>query len=133
MKLSITGDNQQPQGQGGAQWRTTVGLLVFAIGILMMVMVFWWAYQLLTSIDTQIAQVRATPAVTTPAVPGPPSGSETPAPQTVVAQPRPGFTLAQVAAAIGLKLVGLAALAYIGALVAAKGAQLVSAVPGRNQ
>ena len=90
----------------------------------MIVAVFRLGYQLFASIDNQIAQVRTVAAVTTP-----PSDtdSETPAertPETVVAQPRPDSSLAQVAATIGLKLLGLVVLAYIGGLVATKGVQL---------
>ena len=91
----------------------------------MIVVVFWLGYQLFASIDTQIAAVRTAPAVTTPASPAS-------SPDTVVAQPRPDRSLAQVAAAIGLKLLGLVALAYIGALVAARGAQLASASRGKS-
>lgn len=130
--MSTSSDNHQPQDHFADRRGSAVGLLVFAIGIVMMVMVFWWGYRLLASIDTQIAQVRPAPAVTTPATETPESRSETALPPTVVAQPRPDLTLGQVAATIGLKLLGLAILAYVGALVAAKGAQLARAERGRN-
>ena len=104
-----------------------LGLIVFIIGIIMLGAVFWWGYQLLSTVDTQIAQVRTAPPVTTPAADASEPPSQSVSPDIVVAQPRPGLSLGQATAIIILKLVGLLVLAYISALVAAKGAQLAGA------
>lgn len=118
------GDNQPTNSR--------IGLIVFALGIIMLGVVFWWGYQFLGSIDTQIAQVRTTPAVTTPAAESTEGDLQLTSPETVVAQPRPGLSLGQVAVMIGLKLVGLIVLAYVSALVAAKGAQLAGSSPRKT-
>ena len=81
------------------------------------------------SIDTQIAQIRTAPAVTTPASAPDSAAGLALSPETAVAQPRPGLSLGQAAATIILKLVGLIVLAYVSALVAAKGAQLAGSSP----
>ena len=117
--------NQQPQTASTEPASIRgIGLVVFMLGILMMVAVFWWGYQLIDGIEAQISQVSPRPAVATPASEA--VGSSSPALQSapVAAQPQSDLTLGQTAAVIGLKLLGLAVLAYIGALVASRGAGL---------
>jgi len=101
-----------------------IGLVVFMLGILMMVAAFWWGYQLIDGIEAQISQVSHKPAVATPASEAVSSSSPTLQAKAVVARPQSDLTLGQTAAVIGLKLLGLAVLAYIGALVASRGAGL---------
>ncbi len=117
--------NQQPQAAATEPGSIRgIGLVVFMLGILMMVAAFWWGYQLVDGIEAQIAQVSTAPAIATPASEAVPSPSEPLPAETVVAQPQSDLTLGQTAAVIGLKLLGLAVLAYIGALVASRGAGL---------
>jgi hypothetical protein len=97
----------------------SLGLVVFAVGVVMLIGVFRLSSDLFDSIDEEIGRARApAPATANP-------GQEPAKP----AQPAPteGPTLAQVGAAIGLKLAVLLVMGYAGSLVATKGAQLLAA------
>jgi len=101
-----------------------VGLLVFALGIVLMLAAFAWGYQMLQGVDGEVRAVQTAPAADNPAAatgqePTGKSGA------VVVASPRPGGpSLLQVAIGAILKLVILLVLAGIGAMTASRGAQL---------
>lgn len=101
-----------------------IGLLVFLGGITMVVLVFTWTYGLFTGVDQQIAQVKPAPgtgAAAPPSLTGQDAGKS---PRIVVAAPRVGPSLAQVAATLAVKFLALAVLAWMASLVAARGAAL---------
>ncbi len=109
---SITGDTPR-----------LVGLMVFLGGIAMIVMVFVWAYALYSSVGDELNQVaisQATPT-TNPADSDSDQPPNAPAEQVIVATPRSGTSLAQVATVFALKLVFLALMGWAGGLVATKG------------
>ncbi len=106
-----------------------VGLVVFLAGVAMIIMVFVWAYALFSNIDTEITQTPTQPAVTSPAAaPDTEAPAATP-PAVTVAAPSSGPSLAQTAAALGLKLIFLAVMAWAGALVAGKGVEMTRRRP----
>ena len=109
----------RPPFAGADVLGVSLGLIVFAVGIVMLVSVFTLSYRLFSSIDQQIGQAR----VTAPAAQGA-SPSSAPARQPDGSAAR---TLAQVAAQIGLKLAVLFVMGYAASLVATKGAQLLAA------
>jgi hypothetical protein len=101
-----------------------IGLLVFVGGITMVVFVFAWTYRVFTGVDEQIAQVKPAPATGTtspPALTGQDAGKS---PKVVIAAPRVGPSLGQVAATLAVKFLALAVLAWMASLVAARGAAL---------
>ena len=106
--------------RGADAFGVSLGLIVFAAGILMLVLVFRWSYGLFDSIDEEIAkaQVAAPPAASDPE-------DNSPAPPTSGGPDSP--SLAQVAAIIGLRILVLFVMGYAGSLVATKGAQLLAA------
>ena len=106
-----------------------IGLAVFLAGVAMIIMVFVWAYGLFGSIDTEIAEVFTTPAVTNPAAASTTEASEASPPAVAVAAPSSGPSLTQTAAALGLKLIFLALMAWAGALVAGKGVAMTRRRP----
>lgn len=116
-----------------------VGILVFIAGIAMIVMVFGWVRGVFEGVDDQVQQIRtarvqaaaqaaADVAVADAANPG----AEPPA-QAVVATPNQGPTIADVGLTVGLKMLGLLVLGWLGALVASKGAQLAGAHRGKRE
>ncbi len=116
-----------------------MGILVFIAGIAMIVMVFGWVRGVFEGVDDQVQQIRtarvqaaaqaaADVAVADAANPG----AEPPA-QAVVATPNQGPTIADVGLTVGLKMLGLLVLGWLGALVASKGAQLAGAHRGKRE
>jgi hypothetical protein len=102
-----------------------LGLLTFALGIGLLVAVFAWAHGVFQSIDTHLASVKPSPAVSTTArvlAHHSPAGTHS----TVVARPGPP-ALGLVAASLALKLLGALVLGWIAAMIAARGASLLSA------
>ncbi len=106
-----------------------VGLVVFLAGVAMIIMVFVWAYGLFSNIDTEIAQVPAQPAVTNPAAAPDTQAPVATPPAVTVAAPSSGPSLAQTGAALGLKLIFLAVMAWAGSLVAGKGVEMTRRRP----
>jgi len=100
-----------------------VGLIVFLGGIVMIVMVFLWAYALYGSVGDELNQVAISQAIPTinPAASDSDQPLKAPAEQVTVAAPTSGTSLADVATAFALKLVFLALMAWAGGLVASKG------------
>ncbi len=96
-----------------------VGLLVFLAGIVLLVVVFVWAYQLFDRVDEYIDSAAPAQVAQNPNQDGNVAPPPAPAP--------PSRTLAQVAAIIGLKLLAVFALGYCASLVAGRGAGLVAA------
>ena len=120
-------ENIAQSGRSAQGWTNfIIGLLVFALGIVLMLGAFYWGYNMLRDVDEQIRSVQTVPAVTNPAAPVavPPKPGQKP-PSVVQAAPTPpGPSLLQVATGAVLKLVILLVLAAIGAMTASKGAQL---------
>ncbi|MEA3401244.1 MAG: hypothetical protein U9R79_08415 [Armatimonadota bacterium] len=123
-----------------------IGILVFLAGIAMIIMVFTWVRGVFDGVDEQVQQVRsaraAAAAAQQAATPGeeqPAGGAEAGAPEpgatsaSVVATPHQGPTIADVGVTIGLKMLGLLVLGWLGALVASKGAQLAGAHRGKRK
>ncbi len=100
-----------------------LGLVVFALGIVLMLLAFSWGYQVFKSVDDQMSEVQTTGAVETPATMNPADSAEV-APQVVQVEPPLGPTLAQVVVGIVIKLVTLLILAGIGGMIASRGAHL---------
>ena len=139
-------DDQRP-GDGGARAFDLaggiVGILVFIAGIAMIVMVFGWVRGIFEGVDDQVQQVRAArvqaaaaereaQAATDAAAEAHPEGPAS-AEQVVVATPNEGPTIADVGLTVGLKMLGLLVLGWLGALVASKGAQLAGAHRGKRE
>jgi len=122
-----------------------VGLLVFLAGIAMIVMVFSWVRGVFDGVDQQVQEVRTARAAAAAAEAaaqaeaealsemeeaGEPAGASQ---RTVLATPHQGPTIADVGVAVGLKMLGLLVLGWLGALVASKGAQLAGAHRGKRE
>ena len=105
---------------GADAFGISLGLIVFAAGILMLILVFRWSYGLFDSIDEEIGKAGVTAAETES---DPEAGSTPPAAPADSESP----TLAQVAAVVGLRILVLFVMGYAGSLVATKGAQLLAA------
>ncbi len=106
-----------------------IGVLVFLVGVAMIVMVFNFTYQLFDSIDATVLRSSATTVaaapVPNPAAPRTSGQAEAgPPPKVSVARPSPEPTLLQAGAALVLKLLVLAVMAWAGALVASKGTEM---------
>lgn len=118
-----------PEPRGPAHpaqtWTNYVlGVLVFALGIVLMLAAFAWGYQMLQGVDAQVRAVKTQPAADNPAAPTRPEPAGKPG-TVVVATPRPeGPNLLQVVIGAVLKLVILLVLAAIGAMTASRGVQL---------
>jgi len=104
-----------------------VGLMVFLGGIVMIVMVFVWAYALYSSVGDELNQVAISQAIptTNPAAAQSDQPPSVPAEQVTIAAPTSGTSLVDVAAVFTLKLVFLALMAWAGALVASKGVAMI--------
>ncbi|MFP3905289.1 MAG: hypothetical protein ACLFWB_13675 [Armatimonadota bacterium] len=97
-------------------WSRILGILVFVAGIVMLIMVFMWAHDLVVSIDAGmlgVEQVSQAPADS--------AGAE----GAVSASPG-GNSLVAVGASVVLRFIGLLALGWLGAMVASKGAEMSS-------
>ena len=101
-----------------------IGLLIFLAGVVMIILVFAWTYTLFGTIDGTFAHVSTTTPATNPAVTADAATAEPVPPEVTVATPSPGPSLLDLAAAFGLRLVILALMAWVGALVAARGADM---------
>ncbi|MFW5868546.1 MAG: hypothetical protein ACOCX2_12055 [Armatimonadota bacterium] len=117
-----------------------VGLLVFIAGIAMIVIVFTWVRDVFDSVDTQVQEVRvartqaemaAAEAQAEAELAGETMSDEDE--DVVVATPNEGPTIGDVGITIGLKMLGLLILGWLGALVASKGAQLAGAHRGKRE
>jgi len=103
-----------------------VGLVVFAGGLALLILVFAWAYHLYVTVDAQMFQVQ--PLRAQPAVKGLDGGKALP-PGTLTAQPQLAAALAQTALAVVIKMLALALMGWVGALVASKGIRLATGPP----
>jgi len=114
---------QRPAGALAADMlgRST-GVVVFAVGIVLLVMVFVWAYQLFNGIEHYIDTIGAHQVASTAA-----GHNSSPNPGTVAGS----RSLAQVTAIIGLKIAAIFALGYCASLMAGKGVQMVAAHRGK--
>ena len=119
-----------------------IGLLVFLAGIAMIILVFTWVRDVFETVDTQVQEVRTARAETEAATQqaqaeavaeAEMAGTEATEGDVVVATPNQGPTIADVGITIGLKMLGLLVLGWLGALVASKGAQLAGAHRGKRE
>lgn len=126
-------DERQPS-QGGARAFDIaggiMGLLVFLVGIFMVVMVFTWVRGVFEGVDDQVQEVRTAREM---AAAQAEETAETDNGEPVVATPHQGPTIADVGITVGLKMLGLLVLGWLGALVASKGAQLAGAHRGKRE
>ncbi len=122
--------NQQPVRTANLSRHILVmlGVVVFVVGIGLMVFVFNQAYIMFQGIDAQVSQVTPATPVATPSSPEPDQGQT-----VVVATPDTGPSLGEVAASLGLKLLGLLVLGWIAALIATKGIQMATTSGGQQQ
>lgn len=98
-----------------------LGLLVFAGGVVLLVLVFVWAYHLYLSLDATL--VHVSPLVAQPPMAGAPPGAPLP-PGTVTAAPGAATNIWQIVGLLVGKFVMLLAMGWIGALIASKGVAL---------
>lgn len=111
-----THDGRPENGTQISPASMAVGLIVFVVGIVMVVLVFSWAYVFVESINEQMFQVRYVSAAASEALPS--AGG-----QMATANPN-GPSVVTVAVAVGLRLFGLLVLGWLGAMVAGKGAEM---------
>jgi len=129
-----------PAGGGTETLGKVVGLLVFLAGIAMIILVFTWVREVFDGIDQQVHSAHQAHVASLAAQEeeqeqeGQPAGGsgESGASEVVTARPGAGPTIAEVAATITLKMLGLLILGWLGALVAAKGAHLAAAYRGKS-
>ncbi len=107
-----------------------LGLIAFVVGLILIVKVFGWAHEVFSGIDGQLAAVQVTAPVKSPQSPEGVQQSTNNA--SLTGEPGKG-SLATVAAAIALKLLGLLVMGWLGAMIAARGASMVASVvkPGQ--
>lgn len=107
-----------------------IGLLVFAGGVVLLVLVFSWAYHIYLGLDANPFHVAPLPGQ--PHVAGVPAAAPLP-PGTITAAPQPASGILSAAAVLILKLLTLLGMGWIGALVASKGISLAvgPATPAR--
>lgn len=103
-----------------------LGVVVFALGIVLMLLAFAWGYRVFQSVDEQMSEVQVASAVETPASNNPGEAADS-TPPVVRAEPPQGPTLVQVILGIVIKLVTLLILAGIGGMIASRGAHLAGA------
>ncbi|MFO8080732.1 MAG: hypothetical protein R6V07_10525 [Armatimonadota bacterium] len=134
--------DEQRASNGGARAFDIVGgvigLLVFIAGIAMIILVFTWVRDVFDTVDTQVQQVRtarvqAEAAGAEAAAEAQAAGDEVAEEDVVVATPYEGPTIADVGITVGLKILGLLVLGWLGALVASRGAQLAGAHRGKRE
>lgn len=134
--------DEQRASNGGARAFDIVGgvigLLVFIAGIAMIILVFTWVRDVFDTVDTQVQQVRtarvqAEAAGAEAAAEAQAAGDEVAEEDVVVATPYEGPTIADVGITVGLKIIGLLVLGWLGALVASRGAQLAGAHRGKRE
>ena len=118
---------QEPAGnQPSHAVNQILGLLVFAGGIILLVLVFVWAYHLYLGLDAHLFPVAALSGQ--PHVAGAPSSAALP-PGTVTATPHAGTNLWEAGALLVSRLLLLLAMGWIGALIASKGVALAVGPP----
>lgn len=106
-----------------------LGLVVFGLGVVMLALVFIWAYDLYQGIDGSTFGARPqTQPITVPGAPSP----RTVAPGTVVATPDQGNPLVATLAALGGRLLALLVLGWLAALLAGRGAALAMQPPRKE-
>lgn len=103
---------------------SVLGLLVFLAGIAMIVVVFTMVHGVFDGVDQQMAAVRVASAQ---------AAQDAQATDTITATPGAGPTFSEVGITIGLKILGLLVLGWLGALVSSKGAQLAGAYGGKRE
>ncbi|MFP4250272.1 MAG: hypothetical protein ACLFU7_11480 [Armatimonadota bacterium] len=132
--------DEQKASDGGARAFDIVGgvigLLVFIAGIAMIILVFTWVRDVFDTVDTEVQQVRSArvqaEAAGAEAAAEAEAAGEAESEDVVIATPNEGPTIADVGITIGLKMLGLLVLGWLGALVASKGAQLAGAHRGKR-
>jgi len=95
-----------------------LGLLIFLGGVVLLALVFLWAYRLYEGIDASLLRVQ--PAQVQPAVAGLGPASPLP-PGGLAAQPQAGGSLASVGLVLVAKLLILLVMGWVGGLIASKG------------
>lgn len=126
-----------------------IGIIVFLAGIAMIVLVFTSVRGVFDGVDAQVQQARLSQARAAAraaeAEAAAEAGSEEQsgevedgegapgASAAVVAEPYDGPTIADVGITIGLKMLGLLVLGWLGALVASRGAQFAGAHRGKRE
>lgn len=112
-----------------------IGLVVFLVGIAMIIMVFGWVRGIFDGVDAEVQKVRAarTAAARAQMEAQDAAATSSDGDATVVATPYEGPTVMDVGVTIGLKMLGLLVLGWLGALVAGRGAQLAAAHRGKRE
>ncbi len=100
---------------------SVMGLVVFLAGIAMIIVVFTMVRGVFDGVDQQMAAVRMASAQSSAAA------------DTVTATPGAGPTFSEVGITVGLKMLGLLVLGWLGALVSSKGAQLAGAYGSKRE
>lgn len=103
-----------------------LGLLIFLGGVVLLVLVFLWAYRLYEGLDAGLMRVQ--PAQVQPAVAG--LGPSQPLPPGgLSAKPEPQGSLASMGVALVAKLLILLVMGWVGGLIASKGIGLAVGPP----
>lgn len=112
-----------------------IGLVVFLVGIAMIIMVFGWVRGIFDGVDAEVQKVRAarTAAARAQMEAQEADATASDGDAAVVATPYEGPTVTDVGVTIGLKMLGLLVLGWLGALVAGRGAQLAAAHRGKRE
>jgi len=132
-------DGQRPADGGAKAFDIVggvVGLLVFIAGIAMIVLVFTWVRDIFDGVDAQVQEVRSAriqAEMAAAAAQAEARNEDAEGGEVVVATPNQGPTIADVGVTVGLKILGLLVLGWLGALVASKGAQLAGAHRGKRE
>jgi len=106
-----------------------LGLLIFSAGIVLLICVFVWSYQLYQGIDAQLLQVSAVKA--TPQVAGAPPNTKTLPPGALQSNPK-GPKLTSIALALAVKFLALLVMGWIAGLISSKGVSLAVGVTRRS-
>ena len=132
-------DGQRPADGGAKAFDIVggvVGLLVFIAGIAMIVLVFTWVRDIFDGVDAQVQEVRSAriqAEMAAAAAQAEARNEDAEGGEVVVVTPNQGPTIADVGVTVGLKILGLLVLGWLGALVASKGAQLAGAHRGKRE
>jgi hypothetical protein len=124
----VTDDGKQQTSAAATTWAAAgLGMVTFVVGVVLLIMVFQWAYTVFQGIDSSFDKVAVTTRVASPGSAARSGGANASLSKpTVVAQPG-SHGLLQTVAVTGTKLIGLLILGWIAAMIAARGAGMVAA------
>jgi len=129
-----TDEVKRDTGTSLAVWTATgMGVVTFVVGVVLLIKVFGWAYEVFQGIDASFGKVTVSAPVVASGheAPSKPSAETSHRTSGQSVQACPGNRgLLETMAIIGMKLVGLLILGWIAAMLAARGAGMVGASRG---